>query len=126
MSLCVIPQNGTHPIVYQWLTNEEPEKTTKSYLSYGVHWGYGIVQGGVYGALQANADDSTLSADLTRGWAFGTALWLFGDEGIVPILGLQQGPTAAPLGTHAQRLAMHLVYGATTAAATYALKRVTE
>jgi hypothetical protein len=112
-------------IVYQWLADEEPGKETKSYLSYGVHWGYGIAQGGVYGALQANADAPDLSADLTRGLAFGTTLWLFGDEGIVPILGLQKGPTAATIGTHAQRLAMHLVYGATTAAATHALKRVT-
>lgn len=111
--------------VYQWLANEEPGKETKQALSYGVHWGYGIAQGGVYGAWQGNADNS-LGEDVAKGIAFGTALWLFGDEGVVPMLGLQKGPTASPLSTHAERLAMHLVYGAATAAATHGLKELAQ
>jgi hypothetical protein len=111
-------------IIYQSITGDEPGKETKPYLSYGVHWGYGIAQGGLYDAWQAQADEHSWSADLTRGLTFGTALWLFGDEGAVPLLGLQDGPTASSVGTHAQRLAMHLVYGAATAAAYHTLKRV--
>lgn len=111
-------------MVYQWLADEEPGKETKSMLSYGVHWGYGIAQGGVYGAWQGETVGEELGEEVAKGVAFGTALWLFGDEGIVPLLGLQKGPTASPLSNHAQRLAMHMVYGAATAVATHALKRV--
>ncbi|MCB0060697.1 MAG: hypothetical protein KDE19_01225 [Caldilineaceae bacterium] len=112
-------------MVYQWLTDDEPGQETKSMLSYGVHWGYGIAQGGLYGAWQGENAGYDLGTEVAQGVAFGTALWLFGDEGIVPMLGLQKGPTASPLTNHGERLTMHMVYGAATAAATHALKQMT-
>ncbi|MEZ4680250.1 MAG: hypothetical protein R2932_39130 [Caldilineaceae bacterium] len=33
-------------ILYHWATDEDPDKQTKTTLSYLVHWGYGIAQGG--------------------------------------------------------------------------------
>ena len=107
-------------IVYHLLENQEPDKETKEELSYAVHYGYGILQGGVYGLSRAERDD----VDLTGGLLFGAGLWLFGDELAVPLLGLQDGPTASPPATHLNRLAAHFVYGATTAVATQLLRRI--
>ncbi|MEZ4864870.1 MAG: hypothetical protein R3C14_26390 [Caldilineaceae bacterium] len=107
-------------ILYHWATDEDPDKQTKSTLSYLVHWGYGIGQGGVYASMRGPVD----GFDLPGGLAFGTALWLLGDEMAVPMLGLQEGPTASGVTTHVNRLAMHLVYGVTTAATTQWLRRL--
>lgn len=107
-------------ILYHWTTDENPDKSTKSTLSYLVHWGYGIAQGGVYATMRGPVSGS----DLLGGMAFGSGLWLFGDELAVPMLGLQDGPTAEPISTHANRLAMHLVYGVTTAATVQWLRRM--
>lgn len=107
-------------ILYHWATDEDPDKKTKSSLSYLVHWGYGIAQGGVYASMRGPVE----GADLPGGMAFGTALWLLGDELAVPMLGLQDGPTADGVGTHVNRLAMHLVYGVTTAATVQMLRRL--
>lgn len=107
-------------ILYHWATDEDPDKKTKSSLSYLVHWGYGIAQGGVYATMRGPVD----GADLSGGLAFGTALWLLGDEMTVPMLGLQEGPTAVDASTHLNRLAVHLVYGVTTAATTQLLRRL--
>ncbi len=75
-----------------------------------VHYGYGTIVGGVYGALAE-------ATPLTRtgvGLPFATALWLFGDEMAVPALGLSKPPAEYPVSSHLQALAAHLVYGATT------------
>lgn len=109
-------------ILYQWAADDEPAKETKSTLSYLVHWAYGMSQGGVYGYLRAGAD----GPDLRGGLLFGAALWFFGDEMMVPLLGLQKGPTAANGPQHFNRLGMHLAYGIGTAAATQALNRLFE
>ncbi|MEZ4711785.1 MAG: hypothetical protein R3A44_31625 [Caldilineaceae bacterium] len=106
-------------IFYHWATDEDPDKKTKTALSYLVHWGYGIAQGSAYAAMRGPA----AGADLLGGAAFGTGLWLLGDEMVVPMLGLQDGPTAAGVETHMNRLAMHLVYGITTAATVQWLRR---
>ena len=63
-------------MVYHLLENQDPDKETKEELSYAVHYGYGILQGGVYGLSRTGRDD----VDLTGGLLFGTGLWLFGDE----------------------------------------------
>lgn len=107
-------------ILYHWATDEDPNKKTKTTLSYGVHWAYGIGQGAVY----ASARGPVEGLDVAGGLAFGTALWLLGDEIVVPLLGLQGGPTASGVTNHLNRLAMHLVYGAATAATTQYLRRL--
>ena len=108
-------------ILYQSLTGEEPQSDElKTTLSYLVHWGFGTLQGGVYGALREDAE----FPDLAGGVAFGAALWLFNDELLVPLLGLQDGPTAAPPVQHVNRLGAHLAYGSVTAATTQLLLEV--
>lgn len=106
-------------IMYTRMAGEEPNQETKSTLSYGVHWGYGILQGGVYGLMRARTQFSSIWS----GPGFGLGLWLFGDELAVPLLGLQDGPTAYASQTHLNRAAMHLVYGTVTGLTTQLLQR---
>jgi len=109
-------------ILYQWITGKEPEsEETKTVLSYLVHWVYGILQGGIYGALTSSEDDGL---DILGGPAYAAGLWLFGDELVVPVLGLQSGPTAVPPVQHANRLGAHLAYGLATGIATGLLRRL--
>src|SRR5690606_32494294 len=108
-------------MAYSWLTGAEPQSDeAKAMLSELVHWGYGLLQGGVYGVLRADAG----FPDLSGGIGYGVLLWAAGDELAVPLLGLQSGPTAAPPLQHANRLGAHLFYGAATAVATQLLRRV--
>lgn len=60
-----------------------------------------LFQGGVYGALRGKVD----GPDVLGGVAYGTALWLVGDGVAAPMLGLQEGPVAYPLGEPPQPLA---------------------
>jgi hypothetical protein len=109
-------------LMYQSITGKEPEtKETKELLSQLVHWGYGILQGGLYGAWR---DGNGRHPDLKSGAVFGTGLWLLGDELTVPALGLQSGPTAVPPQDHLNRLGAHLAYGLATAVTTRVLHKL--
>jgi hypothetical protein len=108
-------------IIYRCIASEDPEsQETRTLLSYLVHWVYGIAQGGLYGAARAHAR----GPDLAGGLTFATGLWLFGDEVIVSLLGLAEGPTRFPLRQHAHRWGAHLAYGLATAATTQLLSRI--
>ena len=74
-----------------------------------VHYAFGTVTGGMYGAMAELAPQVTAGT----GVPFGAAFWLVADEVTVPLLGLAKGPAAYPLSTHVYALASHLVYGAT-------------
>jgi len=110
-------------IAYQAVTHEEPSEETSSKLSNLTHWGYGILQGGLYGAARA-ANGADKGLDLRGGAAHALGLWLLGDEVTVPMLGLQEGPTAVSPTDHLNRLGAHLAYGLATAATTQILNRV--
>jgi len=107
-------------IVRTKTVGEEPDAGEKTDLSYLIHWAYGISQGGLYGATRAGV----AGTDWWGGAIFGLGLWLLGDELIVPLLGLQEGPTAYSVQTHLNRAAMHWVYGTATATATQLLVRL--
>jgi hypothetical protein len=108
-------------LIYTGMTGRPPRaKETKSMLSELVHWSYGLVQGGLYGATRARAG----GLDLEGGVVYAGLLWLIGDELAVPLLGLQGGPTAARPVDHLNRLGAHLAYGVATAAVTQTLKHV--
>lgn len=107
-------------LAYEAVVGEEPDERTRQRLGQAVHWGYGILLGGVYGALRPDEE----LPDLLGGLGYGAAAWALGDELMVPLLGLAEGPTAHGWSDHANALGAHLVYGAATSAATQALKRV--
>lgn len=107
-------------IGYRTVMGGEPDAETKKKLGQAVHWGYGVLMGSVYGALRPEAR----TPDLAAGLGYGTALWVLGDEIMVPLLGLAEGPTAHSMPEQAKALGAHLAYGAATATVTQALRRV--
>jgi hypothetical protein len=110
-------------IIYTFITGREPRsKETKKTLSNIVHWSYGMVMGGAYGAARGSAGIRDV---VQGGLAFSTALWLFGDELAVPLLGLQAGPTAIEPVQHLHRLGAHLAYGLASTSVTQILNRAT-
>lgn len=98
-------------IAYTKATGENPSDDTESKLSNIVHWLYGLTQAGIFGVLKNNSEKSFIR----DGLLFATALWLFGDEIAVPMLGLQSGPESSNTVQHANRLGAHLTYGISTA-----------
>lgn len=108
-------------ILYTRLTGQElKSKETKTVLSFEIHWAYGILQGAAYGAWRSNAP----LLDVGGGAAFGTGLWLLGDETTVPMLGLQAGPGTVTMPQRVNRLGAHLTYGLVTALTTQLLRRL--
>ena len=85
-----------------------------------VHYAFGTVTGGMYGAMAELTPKVTSGA----GVPFGAVFWLTADEMAVPLLGLAKGPTEYPVSTHAYSLASHLVYGLTTELSRRAIRQV--
>ncbi|HKR11302.1 MAG TPA: DUF1440 domain-containing protein [Pyrinomonadaceae bacterium] len=85
-----------------------------------VHYAFGTVTGGMYGAMAEVAPQVTAGA----GVPFGAVFWLTADEVAVPLLGLAKGPTEYPVSTHAYALAAHLVYGLTTEMSRRAIRQI--
>lgn len=85
-----------------------------------VHYAFGTVTGGMYGAMAELTPKVTSCA----GVPFGAVFWLTADEMAVPLLGLAKGPTEYPVSTHAYSLASHLVYGLTTELSRRAIRQV--
>ncbi len=106
-------------IAYTRLGGKPPEaEETASTLSYLVHYGYGATQGGCYGALTDGKDVSIVAGGL----AFGTGLWIGGDELAGSLLGLAAGPGAFPVAQHLHRWGAHLTYGVAVALVTRLLR----
>jgi hypothetical protein len=105
-------------LAYEAAEGHTPSKEgTRMALSEGVHWGMGVLNGGLYGALAGPR--APLKAAV-----FGTSLWALMDEGLVPLLGLQDGPGGASLRGHINRLGAHLAYGLGLGFTALALDRV--
>ncbi|HJY30825.1 MAG TPA: DUF1440 domain-containing protein [Pyrinomonadaceae bacterium] len=98
----------------------ELQESEKKPAGTAVHYAFGMVSGGLYGALAEVVPQVTTAA----GVPFGAAFWLLADEISVPLLGLSKGPTEYPPSTHAYALASHLVYGATAELSRRALRQI--
>ncbi|MCU1299472.1 MAG: hypothetical protein JWO91_3750, partial [Acidobacteriaceae bacterium] len=75
-----------------------------------VHYLFGAMMGGLYGAGAEHIPSITLG----EGVPFGTVVFLGADEIAVPALGLSGPPQDYPLSTHAYAWASHIVYGVST------------
>ena len=84
-------------------------KSEKKIAGPAVHYAFGTVVGGLYGAAAELAPEVRIAGGLP----FGGAFWLVADETALPLLGLAKGPTAYPVSTHVYALASHLVFGLT-------------
>ncbi|AIZ46700.1 hypothetical protein QR90_14120 [Deinococcus radiopugnans] len=92
-------------LAYEAAEGHTPKKEgTRTALSEGIHWGMGVLNGGLYGALAGPREP--LKAAI-----FGVGLWALMDEGLVPLMGLQDGPGGSTPRGHINRLGAHLAYG---------------
>jgi hypothetical protein len=98
----------------------ELQESEKEPAGAAVHYAFGTLSGGLYGALAEVTPQVTTAAGLP----FGAGFWLLADEISVPLLGLAKGPTEYPVSTHVYALASHLVYGVTAELGRRAVRNV--
>ena len=98
----------TAKVISKNVFGHELKESEKRSAGAAVHYAFGTLTGGLYGAIAEVAPQVTAGT----GVPFGAAFWLAADEVTVPLLGLAKGPAAYPLSTHVYSLASHLVYGA--------------
>jgi len=110
----------TAKVISREVLGHELQESEKKSAGAAVHYAFGTVSGGLYGALAELTPQVTIGA----GVPFGAAFWLLADEISVPLLGLSKGPTEYPVSTHAYALASHLVYGATAELSRRAIRNV--
>jgi len=110
----------TAKVISRNVFGHELQENEKESAGAAVHYAFGTVTGGLYGALAEVSPQVTIGA----GIPFGAAFWLIADEVTVPLLGLSKGPTEYPPSTHAYALASHLVYGVTAELSRRALRQV--
>jgi putative membrane protein len=99
----------TAAAISRQLFDHELSQNEKKIAGTAVHYGYGSLVGGIYGALAEVFPG--ISAGL--GIPYATALWFFGDEIAVPALGFSKPPHKVPAEKHAAALSSHFVYGMT-------------
>ena len=102
---------NTAKAISKHLLNHELTDDEKKWAGPAVHYALGTTLGAVYGGLAEAFPTVTVGL----GTAYGTAIWLGADEIAVPSLGLSQPLSETSLGSHAQALASHLVFGLVTA-----------
>ena len=107
-------------VISEGVLGHELQESEKKPAGAAVHYAFGTVTGGLYGALAEVTPQVTSAA----GIPFGAAFWLLADEISVPALGLSKGPTEYPVSTHVYALASHLVYGATAELSRRAIRQV--
>ena len=110
----------TAKVISRNVFGHELQESEKEPAGAAVHYAFGTMTGGLYGALAEISPQVTMGAGLP----FGAAFWLIADEVTVPALGLSKGPTEYPVSTHAYALASHLVYGVTAELSRRALRQV--
>ncbi|MGH9899733.1 MAG: DUF1440 domain-containing protein [Pyrinomonadaceae bacterium] len=94
-------------------------KSEKEIAGPAVHYAFGAITGGLYGAVTELAPVISTGVGLP----FGAVVWLVADEAVVPAVGLSKSPTEYPLSIHAHALASHFVYGLTADIVRRAVRR---
>ena len=95
----------------RFLVGHRPSMTTREWGSALIHYGIGAAAGVAYAPL---ADRYPAVVRAGRGTAYGLAVWLVGEELLVPYL-LRAGkrPAESPPEEHAYAAFAHLAYGLT-------------
>ena len=110
----------TAKVISRNVFGHELKESEKKSAGAAVHYAFGTVTGGLYGAMAEVTPQVTAGA----GIPFGAVFWVVADEVTVPALGLAKGPTAYPVSTHVYALASHLVYGLTAELSRRAVRHV--
>ena len=82
----------------------------KKWAGPAVHYAFGGIVGGIYGAAAANIPIASAGC----GTAYASAVWLLADEVAVPAAGLSGPPSKTSPAMHLKAWASHLVYGLVT------------
>ena len=90
------------------------DATRKARLGEAVHYGFGAGWGGLYGLVRASYPRAWSVAGVG---AFSFAVWMLGDNLMLPAFRLSAPPHRYPLKSHGYAWAAHLAYGAGTALA---------
>lgn len=96
--------------VSEFVLDKHLTKSEKEKAGAVAHYTMGVASGAIYGAVA----EAMPAATACEGTAFGAAVWLIADEGVVPVLGLSKNPSEFPVSIHTYSIASHLVYGLTT------------
>lgn len=110
----------TAKVISKNVFGHELQESEKKPAGAAVHYAFGTVTGGLYGAMAEVSPQVTAGAGLP----FGAVFWMVADEVAVPLLGLAKGPSAYPVSTHMYALASHLVYGVTAEMSRRAVRHV--
>jgi hypothetical protein len=110
----------TAKVISRNVFGHELQESEKKPAGAAVHYAFGTVTGGLYGAMAEVTPEVTTGAGLP----FGAVFWMVADEVAVPLLGLAKGPSAYPVSTHMYALASHLVYGVTAEFSRRAVRHV--
>jgi putative membrane protein len=87
------------------LTEKEEEVSVRA-----IHWGFGALVGGIYGALAEYQPAITSKL----GASFGLTLCGITHASALPMMGLTETPENQPAREHASELVTHAIYGVTT------------
>lgn len=88
--------------------NANPSKDTLQKLSMGMHWGYGVAWGALYGILRKKYP----ALSKFGGAPFGALFFLIGDELINTAFKITPPPQKFPIDAHVRGLAGHLAFTA--------------
>ncbi len=97
------------------LTEKEEEVSVRA-----IHWGFGALVGGVYGALAEYQPAITSKL----GASFGLTLCGITHASALPMMGLTETPENQPTREHATELVTHAIYGVTTEVVRRAARRI--
>jgi hypothetical protein len=99
-------------MIGETLTDQPLDERDKKIGGSVLHYLFGAVTGGFYGAIA----ERTPAAASGFGLPFGATVWLAADEIGLPLAGLAKNPARYPASRHAAALGTHLVFGATVEA----------
>lgn len=92
-----------------FVSGKKLAKSEKEKAAPVIHYAFGTLMGGVYGAaVEMKPEVKTIS-----GIQYGTALFVGAEEIVLPALGLSKRPDSFPFSHHAYGFGSHLVYGTT-------------
>ena len=94
--------------VSQTTTGEPVPEPHKDTAGEAVHYGFGALLGGIYGAAGSVAPQVRTGF----GTLFGAAVWAVADEIAVPAADLSKPPQAVPPSQHLYSIVSHLLFGA--------------
>jgi putative membrane protein len=97
------------------LTEKEEEVSVRA-----IHWGFGALVGGLYGALAEYQPAITSKL----GASFGLTLCGITHASALPMMGLTETPDNQPTREHATELVTHAIYGVTTEVVRRAARRI--